>query len=120
MDGETKKCSWLQWARILVKNKWNFFLGTMHLVVNDYCYALQLWWKRLPWLSKVVSMNKKKGREKEKTREEREVGSCVESSSSKGNKIWRVAEVVREDSIRKTGGGKKSLMKTRRLVQMNR
>ena len=76
----------------------------MHLVVNDYCYTLQLWWKRLPWLSKVVSMKKKKGREKEKTREEREVGSCVESSSSKGNKIWRVVEVVREDSIRKTGG----------------
>ena len=80
MDGETKKCSWLQWARILVKNKWNFFLGTMHLVVNDYCYALQLWWKRLPWLSKVVSMKKKKGREKEKTREE-----------GKWAHAWRVA-----------------------------
>ncbi|KAL6343814.1 hypothetical protein AAG906_027585 [Vitis piasezkii] len=63
------------------------------LVVDDYCYALQLWWKKLPWLSKVVPMEKKNGREKEKTREEREVGSCAESSSSKGNKIWRVVEL---------------------------
>ena len=56
----------------------------MHLVVDEYCYALQLWWERLPWLSKVVSMKKMKGGEKEKAREEREVGSCTESSSSKG------------------------------------
>ena len=58
----------------MLKNKGNFFPGTMHLAVDDYCYALQLWWKRLSWLSKVVPMEKKKGGENEKTREEREVG----------------------------------------------
>ena len=42
MDGETKNGSRLQWARILVKNRGNFFSRTMHLAADDYCYALQL------------------------------------------------------------------------------
>ncbi|RVW99025.1 hypothetical protein CK203_019082 [Vitis vinifera] len=67
----------------------------------------RLWWERLPWLSKVVSMKKMKGGEKEKAREEREVGSCTESSSSKGKEMWRVAEVEGVDSVRKDGGEEK-------------
>ena len=94
VDGETKNCSQLQWARILVKIRGNFFLGTMHLAVDDYCYALQLWWERLPWLPKVVPMKKMKGGEKEKAREEQEVGSHAESSSSKVKKIWHVVEAL--------------------------
>ena len=90
-----------------MKNRGNFFPGTMHLVVDEYCYALQLWWERLPWLSKVVSMKKMKGGEKEKAREEREVGSCTESSSSKGKEMWRVAKVEGVDSVRKDGGEEK-------------
>ena len=42
VDGETKNGSRLQWARILVKNRGNFFSRTMHLAIDDYCYALQL------------------------------------------------------------------------------
>ncbi|RVW56217.1 hypothetical protein CK203_092265 [Vitis vinifera] len=94
-----------------------FFSGNFAFSGDDYYYALQLWWERLPWLSKVVSMKKKKRSEKEKAREEREVGSRAESSSSKGKEIWRVVEVVGADLVRKAGG-KKSLMETGRLVQL--
>ena len=87
-----------------MKNRGNFFPGTIHLAVDEYCYALQLWWERLPWLSKVVPMKKTKGGEKEKAREE---GSCAESSSSKGKEMWRVAEVVGADSVRKAEGEEK-------------
>ena len=107
VDGETKNCSQLQWARILVKNRGNFFSGTMHLAVDDYCYALQLWWERLPWLSKVVPMKKMKGGEKEKAREEQEVGSRAKSSSSKGKEIWHAVEAVGADSVKKVGGEEK-------------
>ena len=34
----------------------------MHLVVDAYYYALQLWWERLPWISEVVPMKKLKKR----------------------------------------------------------
>ena len=51
VDEETKNLSQLQWARILVKNGEKFFPGTMHLVVNSCCYAIQLWRERLPWIS---------------------------------------------------------------------
>ena len=74
---------------------------------DDYYYALQLWWERLPLLSKVVSMKKKKRSEKEKAREERKVGSRAESSSSKGKEIWCVVEVVGADLVRKAGGEEK-------------
>ena len=33
VDGETRNGSQLQWARILVKNRGNFFPGTLHLAV---------------------------------------------------------------------------------------
>ena len=56
---ETKSCSQLQWARILVKNGGKFFPGTMHLVVNSYCYAIQLCWEVLPWISAVVRLEKR-------------------------------------------------------------
>ena len=49
-------------------------------------------------------MKKMKGGEKEKAREE---GSCAESSSSKGKEMWRVAEVVGADSVRKAEGEEK-------------
>ena len=52
-------------------------------------------------------MKKMKGGEKEKAREEREVGSCTESSSSKGKEMWRVAKVEGVDSVRKDGGEEK-------------
>ena len=107
VGGETKNVSQLQWARILVKNRGNFFPGTLHLAADDYCYALQLWWERLPWLSKVVTMKKMKGGEKEKARDDREVGSRAESSSSKGKEMWRVAEEMGPDLVRKAGGEKK-------------
>ena len=84
-----------------------FFSGNFAFSGDDYYYALQLWWERLPWLSKVVSMKKKKRGEKEKAREEREVGSRAESSSSKGKKIWRVVEVVGANLVRKVGGEEK-------------
>ena len=90
-----------------MKNKGNFFPGTMHLAVDEYCYTLQMWWERLPWLSKVVPIKKMKGREKEKAREEREVGSRAKNSSSKGNEKWRVVKVVRAKSVRKAGGEEK-------------
>ncbi|KAL6349398.1 hypothetical protein AAG906_034055 [Vitis piasezkii] len=66
-----------------------------------------LWWERLPWLSKVVPMKKMKGGEKEKTRDDREVGSRTESSSSKGKEMWRVAEEMGPDSVRKAEGEEK-------------
>ena len=84
-----------------------FFSGNFAFSGDDYYYALQLWWERLPWLSKVVSMKKKKRSEKEKAREEREVGSRAESSNSKGKEIWRVVEVVGADLVRKAGGEEK-------------
>ena len=52
-------------------------------------------------------MEKKKRGEKEKAKEEREVGSRTESNNSKAKEIWRVAEVVEADSIRKTRGEEK-------------
>ena len=79
----------------------------MHLVVDDYCYALQLWWERLPWISKMVPMKKLQGGEGAKAREDWDVGSRVGSSSSKLKKGWRVAEAVGADSIKKVGGKKK-------------
>ena len=87
----------------------------MHLVVDDYCYALQLWWERLPWISKVVPMKKLRGGERAKAREDWDVGSRVGSSSSKLKKGCRVAEVVGADSIKKVRGGK-SMMETGHLV----
>ena len=84
VDEETKNLSQFQWAIILVKNRGNFFSGTLHLVVNSYCYALRFWWERLPWISVVVPMKKLKGGEGEKVREEWDVGSHAGSSSSKG------------------------------------
>ena len=45
--------------------------------------------------------------EKEKAKEEKEVGSRTESSNSKAKEIWHVAEVVGADSIRKTRGEEK-------------
>ena len=107
VDVETKNCSQFQWARILVKNRGNFFPGTLHLVVDAYCYALQLWWERLPWISEVVPMKKLQGGEREKAREEWDVGSRAGSCSSKGKERLRVAEVDGADSIRKVGGEEK-------------
>ena len=107
MDVETKNFSQLQWARILVKNRGNFFPGTMHLVVDSYCYALQLWWERLPWISVVVPMKILKGGEGDKAREEWDVGSCAGSGSSKGKERWRVVEADGAGSIRKAGGEEK-------------
>ena len=107
VDRETKNYSQIQWARILVKKRGNLFPGTMHLVVDDYCYDLQLWWERLPWFSKVLPMKKMTGGEKEKAREEWEVGSRVESRSSKRKESWRVAEDVGADPARKDGGEEK-------------
>ena len=89
-----------------MKNRGNIFPGTLHLAVDDYCYALQLWWERLSWLSKVVPM-KMKGGEKEKARDDREAGSRAESSSSKGKEIWRVAEEMGANSVKKAGGEEK-------------
>ncbi|RVW44925.1 hypothetical protein CK203_077942 [Vitis vinifera] len=77
----------------------------------------EMWWERLPWLSKVVPIKKMKGRENEKAREEREVGSRAKNSSSKGNEKWRVVKVVRAKSVRKAGG-EENLMETGRLVQL--
>ena len=79
----------------------------MHLVVDDYCYALQLWWERLPWISKVVPMKKLQGGEEAKAREDWDMGSRAGSSSSKGKERWCVADAVGADSIRKVGGEEK-------------
>ncbi|WJZ98580.1 hypothetical protein VitviT2T_017094 [Vitis vinifera] len=63
VDEETKRFSQLQEARILVKGWGEDFPGMLHLVVNSYCYAVQLWWEVPLWVSAVVSMNKLKGSE---------------------------------------------------------
>lgn len=51
--------------------------GTWHLVVDSSCFVVQLWWEMLSWVSTVVSMNRMRESEKEKAREDREVGSCT-------------------------------------------
>ena len=114
---ETKNLPQFQWARILVKNRGNFFPRTLHLVVDSYCYALQFWWERLPWISVVVLMKKLKGGEGEKVREEWDVGSRAGSSSSKGREKWCVVEAGGAGLIRKVGG-RKSVMETGRQVQL--
>ena len=52
------------------------------------------------WVSAVVPMNKLKGREREKVREEKEVGSCAESNSGMGKDIWCAIEVDGAGSVR--------------------
>ena len=100
VNEETKRFSQLQWARILVKAEGIDFPRTLHLVVKSYCYAVQRWWEVSSWVSAVVPMNKLKGREGEKVREEKEVGSCAESNSGMGKDIWCAAEVDGAGSVR--------------------
>ena len=69
-------------------NGGKFFPRTLHLVVNSYCHAVQLWWEVLPWISIVVPMKNLKGGEGEKVREEWDVGSHVGSSGGMGKESW--------------------------------
>ena len=103
MDEETKKFSQLQWARILVKTGGGgeVFPGTLHLVVKSYCYAVQLWWEVLPWISAVVPMNKLKRRDGKKVREEWDVGSRAGSNGGMGKEIWHATEVDGAGFVRK-------------------
>ena len=108
VDEETKNFSQLQWAGILVKNRGNFFPGTLHLVVKSLCYAVQLWWEVLPWISAVVPMKNMKWNEGEKVREEWDVGSRAGSSSGRGKKSWRAAETDGAGAVKKIRGEEQS------------
>ena len=83
------------------------FPRTLHLVVNSYCYAIQLWWEVPLWVSVVVPMNKLIGSEGKRFREEREVGSRERSSGGMGKDIWCAGKDDGACSVRKTRGEKK-------------
>ena len=60
-----------------------------------------------PWISVVVPMNKLKGREGEKVREEWDVGSRAGSNSGMGKDIWCAAGIDGAGSVRKNRGKEK-------------
>ena len=93
------------------------FSETMHLVVNSFCYAIQLWWEVLPWISAVVPMKNLKWREGEKVREEWDVGSRSGSSGGKGKESWCAAETDGAGLV-KRGWGKNRVMKIGRKFQL--
>ncbi|RVX05507.1 hypothetical protein CK203_013625 [Vitis vinifera] len=101
--------------KVLHLERWSVEAGCSK--VGSLVENVWLWWERLPWFSKVLPMKKMTGGEKEKAREEREVGSRAENRSSKRTESWRVAEDVGADSARKMEG-KKSLLKMGSLLQM--
>ena len=76
-------------------------------MVNSYYYVVQLLWEVLPWIFAVVPMNKLKGREREKVREEWDVGSRAGSNGGMGKDIWCAAEIDGAGSIRKNRGKEK-------------
>ena len=82
-------------------------MGTLHLVVNSYYYVVQLSWEVPLWISAVVPMNKLKGREGEKVREEWDVGSRAGSNGGMGKDIWCVSEIDGVGSVRKNKGKEK-------------
>ena len=58
VDEDIRRFSQLQWAKILVKLEGKDLLGTLWLVVDFSCFAIQLWWGVPPWVSIVVPMNR--------------------------------------------------------------
>ena len=108
VDEDTKNLSQLQWARILVKNGGNFFLGTLNLVVKSFCYAVCLWWEVQPRVSAVEPMKNLRRSEGERVREEGGEGSRVGSSGGKEKERWHVAEVDGAGAVRTRRGKEKS------------
>ncbi|RVW50739.1 hypothetical protein CK203_076823 [Vitis vinifera] len=61
VDENTRRFSQLQWARILVKSEGKELSGTLQLVGDAACFAIQLWWEVLPRVFVVVPMNRSRG-----------------------------------------------------------
>ena len=61
VDENTRRFSQLQWARILVKSEGKELSGTLQLVGDAACFAIQLWWEVLPWVFVVVPVNRSRG-----------------------------------------------------------
>ncbi|RVW77810.1 hypothetical protein CK203_054450 [Vitis vinifera] len=75
--------------RVFLASCWS---GEVFKKISD-CYGVQLLWEVLPWNSAVVPMNKLKGREGEKVREEWDVGSRAGSNGGMGKDIRCAAKI---------------------------
>ena len=98
VDGDIANFTQLQWARLLVKTDERDLPGSLHLVVGSLCFAIQLWWEVLPWVSVAVPTQGRGWSKGDEGCMDLHVGSSVGHSGVQGS-----VGAVEEDRVEQVG-----------------
>ena len=108
VDGDIANFTQLQWARLLVKTDERDLPGSLHLVVGSLCFAIQLWWEVLPWVSVAVAVQGRGWLKGDKGCMDSHVGSSVGHSGVQGaveeDRVEQVGAVFVEYGLGMAGG----------------